>query len=92
MSIAFWVIAIHIIEIFLIGGFLLIRKNNALEKVIADQQQYIDAVSIIINDSSETIKKLDNRGAFESDDEVGTFFQNIKEIQNVLNQFNLRKN
>ena len=92
MSIAFWVIAIHVIEIFLIGGFLLIRKNNALEKVIADQQQHIDAVSIIINDSSETIKKLDNRGAFESDDEVGTFFQNIKEIQNVLNQFNLRKN
>ena len=92
MSIVFWVIAIHVIEIFLIGGFLLIRKNNALEKVIADQQQYIDAVSIIINDSSETIKKLDNRGAFESDDEVGTFFQNIKEIQNVLNQFNLRKN
>ena len=92
MSIAFWVIAIHVIEIFLIGGFLLIRKNNALEKVIADQQQYIDAVSIIINDSSETIKQLDNRGAFESDDEVGTFFRNLKEIQTVLDQFNLRKN
>ncbi len=92
MSIVFWVIAIHLIEIFLIGGFLLIRKNNTLEKVIADQQQYIDAVSIIINDSSETIKQLDNKGAFESDDEVGTFFRNIKEIQNILNQFNLRKN
>ena len=92
MSIVFWVIAIHLIEIFLIGGFLLIRKNNTLEKVIADQQQYIDAVSIIINDSSETIKKLDSRGAFEADDEVGTFFQNIKEIQTVLDQFNLRKN
>lgn len=92
MSVIFWVIAIHLIEIFLIGGFLLIRKNNTLEKVIADQQQYIDAISIIINDSSETIKQLDNRGAFESDDEVGTFFQNIKEIQNILNQFNLRKN
>ena len=92
MSIAFWVIAIHVIEIFLIGGFLLIRKNNALEKVIADQQQYIDAISVIISNSSETIKKLDSRGAFEADDEVGTFFQNIKEIQAVLDQFNLRKN
>jgi len=92
MSIAIWVIVIHLIEIALIGGYLLIRKNNALEKVIADQQQYIDAISIIINDSSETIKQLDNRGAFESDDEVGTFFRNIKEIQNVLDQFNLRKN
>lgn len=92
MSIVFWVIVVHLIEIALIGGYLLIRKNNQLEKVIADQQQYIDAVSIIINDSSETIKKLDNRGAFEADDEVGTFFQSIKEIQTVLDQFNLRKN
>lgn len=92
MSIVFWVIVVHLIEVALIGGYLLIRKNNQLEKVIADQQQYIDAVSIIINDSSETIKKLDNRGAFEADDEVGTFFQSIKEIQNVLDQFNLRKN
>jgi hypothetical protein len=92
MSIVIWVIVVHLIEVALIGGYLLIRKNNALEKVIADQQQYIDAVSVIINDSSETIKKLDNRGAFEADDEVGTFFQNIKEIQAVLDQFNLRKN
>ena len=92
MSIVFWVIVVHLIEVALIGGYLLIRKNNQLERVIADQQQYIDAVSIIINESSETIKKLDSRGAFEADDEVGTFFQNIKEIQNVLDQFNLRKN
>ena len=92
MSIIIWVIVIHLIEVALIGGYLLIRKNNQLEKVIADQQQYIDAVSIIINDSSETIKQLDNRGAFEADDEVGTFFKNIKEIQTILDQFNLRKN
>jgi hypothetical protein len=92
MSIVLWVIGIHLIEVMLIGGYMLVRKNNALEKVIADQQQYIDAVSIIINDSSETIKQLDSRGAFESDDEVGTFFRNIKEIQTVLDQFNLRKN
>ena len=51
MSIIIWVIVIHLIEVALIGGYLLIRKNNQLEKVIADQQQYIDAVSIIINDS-----------------------------------------
>jgi hypothetical protein len=92
MSIILWVIGIHLVELLLIGGYLLVRKNNALEKVVADQQQYIDAVSIIINDSSETIKQLDNKGAFEADDEVGTFFRNIKEIQTVLDQFNLRKN
>ena len=88
MSIVIWVIVVHLIELVLIGGYLLIRKNNQLEKVIADQQQYIDAVSIIINDSSETIKQLDNRGAFESDDEVGTFFRNLREIQTLINDFN----
>ena len=92
MSIVIWVILVHLIELAVIGGVLLVRKNNTLEKVVADQQQYIDAISIIINDSSETIKQLDNKGAFEADDEVGTFFRNLKEIQNVLDQFNLNKN
>ena len=92
MVTALWVISIHLLELLLIGGYLLIRKNNTLEKVVSDQQQYIDAISIIIEDSSNTIQQLDNRGAFESDDEVGTFFRNIKEIQNVLDQFNTRRN
>jgi len=85
-----WVIIIHLIEVIGIAVYLLIKKNNKLEKVVADQQNYIDAISIVINDSNETIKQLDARGAFEADDEVGTFFRNIKEIQDVLNQFNNR--
>ena len=92
MSIVIWVIIIHLIEVALIGGYLLIKKNNTLEKVVADQQQYIDAIGIVINDSNETIKQLDAQGAFEADDEVGTFFRNLKEIQTILDQFNTRKN
>jgi hypothetical protein len=92
MTTALWVILIHVIELIGIAVFLLIRKNNKLEKILVDQQQYIDAISIVIQDSENTIKELDNRGAFEADDEVGTFFRGIKEIQNVLNQFNTRKN
>jgi hypothetical protein len=85
-----WVVLIHVIEIILVAGYLLISKNNKLEKVLVNQQQYIDAISIIIEDSNNTIQELDNRGAFEADDEVGTFFRNIKEIQTVLNQFNTK--
>ena len=92
MIIVLWVILIHLIELVAIGGYLLIRKNNKLESIVSEQQNYIDAISIIINDSNETIKQLDAKGAFESDDEVGTFFRNLKEIQTVLDQFNLRKN
>jgi hypothetical protein len=92
MTTVLWIIGIHLFELLLIGGYLLIRKNQSLEKAVTDQQQYIDAISIIIEDSSNTIQQLDNNGAFESDDEVGTFFRNLKEIQTILNQFNIRKN
>ena len=92
MQTVLWVILVHVIELIGIAGYLIIRKNNKLEKALVEQQQYIDAISIIIEDSANTIQELDNRGAFEADDEVGTFFRNLKEIQNVLNQFNTRKN
>lgn len=87
----FWVIIIHLIEIVAIGVFLLIRRNGALEKAVNDQQQYIDAISIVISDSDRRLRELDTMGAFEADDEVGTFFQNLREIQTSISQFNNRK-
>jgi hypothetical protein len=90
MTIAFWVILVHIIEVIGVAVYLLISKNSKLEKAVIEQQQYIDAISVIIENSDNTIQMLDSRGAFEADDEVGTFFRNLKEIQNVLNQFKTR--
>ena len=87
----FWLVIIHLIEIIAIGIFLLIRRNNALEKAVTDQQQYIDAISIIIANSDARLRELDTMGAFEADDEVGTFFQNLREIQTIISQFNNRK-
>jgi len=92
MNVVIWVIIVHLIEVIGIAGYLLIHKNNKLERVIAEQQNYIDTISIIIQDSENTIRELDARGAFESDDEVGTFFRNLKQIQEILNDFNTRKN
>ena len=86
MTIALWVILVHVIECLLIGGYLLIRKNSQLEKVLVSQQQYIDAISVVIDNSSNTIQELDNRGAFESDDEVGGVFTEIKTIVENLNE------
>ncbi len=76
-----WLIGIHLIEIIGIGIFLLIRRNNALEKAVTEQQQYIDAISIIIANSDAKLRELDTLGAFQTDDEVGTFFTNLREIQ-----------
>jgi len=83
-----WIIGIHVVELIAIGVFLLIRRNSALEKAVEQQRQYIDAIGIIINNSNEKLKELDTLGAFQTDDEVGTFFQNLKEIQTIINDFN----
>ena len=92
MVIALWVVIIHLIELAIIGAFLLVRRNNTLEKAFAEQQQYIDAIGIIAADGEARLKELDLQGAFQADDEVGTFFQNLKEIQTLVSQFNIRKN
>lgn len=84
-------ILIHIAEIIAILAYILIRKVRNLESVVINQQQYIDTVSIIIDQANDRLKELDASGMFESDDEVGFFFENIKEIQSVLNDFNNKK-
>ena len=85
-----WILGIHLAEIAVIGIFLLVRRNSALEKAVQEQQQYIDAISIIVANSDAKLKELDVMGAFQADDEVGTFFTNLKEIQNILNELNNR--
>jgi hypothetical protein len=92
MTIFLWVLSIHLIEVILVGFYLLFRRNNALEKIATQQQEYINAISIIIQNSDETLREMEIAGAMEADDEVGVFFRNLKEIQNQINQFNTYKN
>ena len=85
-----WVslLLIHIVELIAVGAFLLIRRNSALEKAVIQQREYIDAIGIIVANSDAKLKELDTLGAFQADDEVGTFFQNLREIQIIINDFN----
>ena len=83
---------IHIVELAVVGGVLLIRRNAALEKAVVEQRQYIDAISIIVANSDAKLRELDIQGAFEADDEVGTFFTNLKEIQTIISDFNNSRN
>jgi hypothetical protein len=91
MTILLWVLGIHLIEIIGVLGFLLIRKNKKLEQLVSEQQQYIDVFSSIIENSNNRLKEIDSRGMFAADDEIGWFFEQIKEIQNILNDFQISK-
>ena len=86
------ILIIHVIELVIVGGVLLIRRNTALEKAVVEQRQYIDAISIIVANSDTKLRELDTLGAFQTDDEVGTFFQNLREIQTIISDFNNSKN
>jgi hypothetical protein len=67
----------------------LLRKNEKQEDVLAAYLLYMDNLSKIIEHSSERLKKIDTKGTFESDDEIGWFFEQIKVIQERLNNFKL---
>ena len=83
-----WLIIIHVVELIAVGVFFIVIRNNALESAVNRQQEYIDAISIIIANSDAKLRELDIQGAFEADDEVGTFFTNLRDIQNIISNFN----
>jgi len=65
------------------------RKVSKQEDVIESQVGYLRKVSYLIQESKLYIDKLDERGVFRSDDEIGTFFNFMKEIQDTINTFRL---
>ena len=69
--------------------FNLLKKNEKQEDILASYLQYMDQLSKIIEHSDERLKKIDAKGTFKSDDEVGWFFEQIKVIQERLNNFKI---
>jgi hypothetical protein len=41
----------------------------------------------VIDDANKKLKEIDYKGSFESDDEVGFFFKELKNIQDDINKF-----
>ena len=75
----------------------LLRKNEKLEditnkqtEILAGYMTYLNKLSEIISHSDKKIKEVDIKGSFESDDEIGFFFETVKSIQEVLNHFNIK--
>tara|TARA_R110000822_G_scaffold51167_1_gene133126 strand:+ start:1963 stop:2256 length:294 start_codon:yes stop_codon:yes gene_type:complete len=71
--------------------FNLLRKNEKAEDIVVGYLTYLDQISRVIEISDEKLKKIDIKGSFASDDEVGFFFKQIKQIQDILNEFKLKK-
>tara|TARA_R110001592_G_C13152734_1_gene748284 strand:- start:456 stop:740 length:285 start_codon:yes stop_codon:yes gene_type:complete len=71
--------------------FNLLKKVERAEDIVVGYLEYLDKISRIIEISDEKLKQLDHKGTFSSDDEVGYFFSSIKNLQEILNGFKLKK-
>tara|TARA_R110000822_G_scaffold114057_1_gene245461 strand:- start:1271 stop:1558 length:288 start_codon:yes stop_codon:yes gene_type:complete len=69
----------------------LLRKNEKFENMIEIQNQYIQTISELMTESDRKIKEIDSKQIFQSDDEIGWFFTGIKEIQDLINEYNIKK-
>ena len=61
----------------------LIKKNEAMEDFINKQSDAIAACDT-------RLKQIDHKGVFYADDEIGWFFEEVKKIQEALNEFRMR--
>ncbi len=89
------IIAIIILSILVVTlgytTYNLLRKNEQQEDILAGYLDYLDRLSRVIEVSDEKLKQIDSRGTFESDDEIGFFFKQVKGLQDILNEFRLEK-
>lgn len=65
----------------------LLKKVEKLENQITVQEKYILEFYDLIKQSEFKIKEIDNKQLFQSDDEVGFFFTNLKTIQEALSDY-----
>jgi uncharacterized protein (UPF0335 family) len=62
----------------------LTRKTELLETWIEDFSDRIERVQ-------QELKDIDSTGHFESDDEIGTIFESIKEVVNDISNFTAKE-
>ena len=70
----------------------LFKKVEKLEKIVDSQDQYISKFSNALNSTKQRLDNIDAKGTFESDDEIGWFFESVKTLQRELNEFNINEN
>ena len=70
----------------------LLIKVEKYEDVVQDQVGYLQNISKTITESQKHLQNLDERGVFQSDDEVGFFFESMKTVQEELDRYMLPEN
>ena len=70
-----------IIVVFIYTTINLMRKVEKIEDVVIRYDRFISEYSKQIENTESKLKEIDAKGVFQSDDEIGWFFKQIKRLQ-----------
>jgi len=65
----------------------LLRKNEAQEDVVEEQETTLAEIASRIDSSMARMKEIDRLGSFEADDETGFVFKQMYEIISELEEY-----
>ena len=83
-----------ILTVVVITSFFIIRnltkQTEKLEDIQTEYENFITKQSEAIEVCNQRLNKVDDKGIFRSDDEIGWMFKEILKIQEALNEFTLK--
>jgi uncharacterized membrane protein affecting hemolysin expression len=82
IAIALWVATVI--------GYIIWNLNSKvarLEQIATKQRIIIDSVAAIVDESNRQLNAVELTEAFKSDDQIGFFFNSLKNIQDSLNHY-----
>ena len=91
MEIVLIILLVIVIIVLSYVTYNLLTKTEKLEDIAVKQNMYVSNISAIIEQTDLKLKELDSKETFKSDDEIGFFFNNVKEIQTIINQFKIEE-
>ena len=77
----YWILIILFVLYSIISTYMVIlslRRINSYEEIIINVQEVVEY-------SDKRLMIIDHTGHFEADDEIGFMFDEVKEIQSILN-------
>jgi peptidoglycan hydrolase CwlO-like protein len=83
------IITIIILSLALLGSLFanynLLKNYEKSEEYVENLETWVNQFTASITNMNKELKKIDNKGSFESDDEVGYFYKELKRIIHQLN-------
>jgi len=72
--------------ILLVRGITLVKRNEMMEDIIIETQEQQEQTKEVLESLLKQMRELDIRGSFESDDEVGVVFTQLKDLIESYNE------